>query len=139
MAVSGGPMRRNLCNRFRTVTLEPCCLLLTSRHFACQSDLEGTLSERQFRKVWLIICCVLVDQAVQGINLPVQFLLLRDQLSLNACEFTMGGVECISKGNVIVTHRLRRVLRGEACERVDLFAPLLRQGRRNGVVIQCGS
>ena len=72
------PVRRDLGDRRRPVPLEPRRLLLASLRLASQHDLEGPLPERQRRQVIAVVRQVLVDQAVEPIDLPVQLLLQRD-------------------------------------------------------------
>lgn len=79
-AVGRRPVRRDLGDRSGPVPGEPRRRLVTGRDPSGQHDFEGSLTERQHRQLVAGICQVVVDQAVEPVDVPVELVLLGHQL-----------------------------------------------------------
>jgi hypothetical protein len=81
-----GPLVGKFGDGLRTMAFEPGDLQGTGGHAAGHDDLEGALAEDEFRWLGLVadrvaVTGVLVGDAVEGIAMPVEFLLQGDHLT----------------------------------------------------------
>src|SRR5208337_1541784 len=89
------PLRERTGKRGRVVPDEPGRLELARSHPGPHRDLEGACTEANGRR-FLAVSQVFVDQPIDTVTLPVEFLLQCDHLLSNRVPLTLAGFERVS-------------------------------------------